>query len=180
MSIRRSPSIRCAGQLCLTGCYRPSPNGGSCRSIPVRIHRAQRRVTATFVRDERSSNTLENIIEAWKIIREDSRHAERVPITFVTDISHSRAQVIPHVVFRDERYKRNARTRDFEQNLYDRIDRELRGLPNALEALRRSDPNFELAPEIYRQIVAAERTPTQAASARSRMESCGVTTIWIA
>jgi hypothetical protein len=81
------------------------------------------------------------------------------------------------VVFRDARYERNVRAESFEQNLYGRIDGELRGLPNALEALRRCDPNFELAPEIYRQIVVAEHTPTQGTSAQPRMESCGVTRI---
>jgi hypothetical protein len=100
-------------------------------------------------------NTLENIVEAWKHIKEDSRHAERVPITFVTDISHARVEVLPHIVFRDQRYERSTRTESFENNLYDRIDQELRGLPAAIAALRQCDPNFELAPAIYRQIVAA-------------------------
>lgn len=117
----------------------------------------------TFVLDEQSSNTLENIVEAWKIIGEDSRSAERVPITFVTDISHIRAQVIPNIIFRDARYERYARSESFEKDLYDRIDSELRGLHTALEALRRCDPHFELAPEIYRQIVAGDHTPTRGA-----------------
>ena len=120
-----------------------------------------------FTLEEESCNTLENIVEAWKIIREDSRNAERVPITFVTDISHIRAEVIPHIVFRDDRYERSISPESFEHNLYDRIDQELRGLPAAIAALRQCDPNFELAPAIYRQIVAAnERASKRKAHTR--------------
>jgi hypothetical protein len=44
-----------------------------------------------FLLDEQSTNTLENLVEAWKIITKRAAHASVVRITFVTDISHQRA-----------------------------------------------------------------------------------------
>jgi hypothetical protein len=148
--------------------------GGRTRGIPasqssisamrVRKELGQLADTMTFHLDEQSTNTLENLVEAWKIIKQRTAHATTVPITFVTDISHLRAMILPLWVFRAQRYDRDVRTESFESNLAERFDNELAGLQAALEALQRCDPHFELAPAIYREIVRSRNTGRDAKS----------------
>ena len=136
--------------------------GGLTEGIPVSqssfsLRRMQDRLgklahLVTWVPDEQSRNTLENLVELWKILPQLVPNARRVPIHFVTDISHLRAIVLPQKIFSAPLYALSVHTASDEENLDKRIHCELNGIEAMLEAVDRAKPDLALAPALYAEI----------------------------